>query len=182
MDVRHQDSFYNTIAYLKDSGAPIGGIGIQSHFGGIFTDPARVLQIFDRFSKLDLPIESTELSINSDDRDLQSDYMRDYLTAAFSHPNVHGIMLWGFWEKRHWRPEGALFAANWDVRPIGKSWINLVHKQWWTDTTASTNSDGSISTRAFLGDYQITATLAGKTTSATTTLDSHGAKLTLRLE
>lgn len=182
LDIKHQDSFYNTIQYLKDSSAPIDGIGIQSHFGGILTDPARVLQIFDRYSTLGLPIESTELSINSDDRELQGDYMRDYMTAAFSHPNVHGIMLWGFWEKRHWRPQSALFATNWEMRPIGKAWIDLVRKQWWTDATVNTNADGQAQTRGFLGDYEITATAGGKTKIATVTLDSPGDKVKVVIE
>jgi GH35 family endo-1,4-beta-xylanase len=182
LDIKHQDNFFSNIQFLRDSGAPIDGIGIQSHFGGILTDPARVLQIFDRFSQLGLPIESTELTINSDDRELQSDYMRDYLTAAFSHPNVRGIMLWGFWEKRHWRPQSALFAANWELRPIGKAWIDLVHRQWWTDKIASTNSDGQVFVRGFLGDYEITTTVARKTKVATATLDSHGGKVTVVVE
>jgi GH35 family endo-1,4-beta-xylanase len=182
LDAKHQDNFYSNIQYLKDSGAPIDGIGIQSHFGGILTDPARVLQIFDRYSQLGLPIESTELSINSDDAELQSDYLRDYMTAAFSHPNVHGIMLWGFWEKRHWRPLSALFDAHWNLRPIGKAWVDLVRKQWWTNATATTDANGLVSVRGFLGDYEITVMAGGKTKVITATLESRGSKVRTTME
>ena len=56
----------------------------------------QLLQTLDKFSDFGLPIELTELSLNMDDRQLQSDYLRDFMTVAFSHPNVKGVMLWGF--------------------------------------------------------------------------------------
>ena len=86
-----------------------------------------MLGVLDQFSEFGLPIELTEASFSLDDRELQADYMRDFLIATFSHPNVQGIMLWGFWEKRHWRPQAALIASDWsDLRPHGQAWMDLV--------------------------------------------------------
>ena len=51
-----------------------------------------------QFATLGLPVRITELDIDSNDEELQADYFRDFLTASFSHPNINGIMIWGFWE------------------------------------------------------------------------------------
>lgn len=173
----HRQEFYDTIKWLKDSGAPIGGIGMQSHFGTALPDPQQLVRVLDQFDALGLPIESTELSINLDDRDraLQADYVRDYVTTLFSHPRVRGIMLWGFWEKRHWRPQAALFAADWSIRPHGQAWLDLIEKSWTTDASAQTDSSGSTTVRGFCGEYEITVTVDGKSQTVRATLGREGA-------
>jgi GH35 family endo-1,4-beta-xylanase len=175
----HAQHFYDAIKTLKTSGAPIHGIGIQSHFGAALPSPMQVLLTLDKFSELGLPIELTELSLNLDDRELQADYLRDFLIAAFSHPNVNGIMLWGFWEKRHWRPQSALFDADWSIRPHGQAWMDLGHSQWRTDVRSSTDADGQVQLRGFLGKYIITALVDGQGTRREFDLTSSGGHLTL---
>jgi GH35 family endo-1,4-beta-xylanase len=175
----HAQHFYDAINTLKESGAPIHGIGIQSHFGAALPSPAQMLLTLDKFTELGLPIELTELSLNLEDRDVQADYLRDFMIAAFSHPNVHGIMLWGFWEKRHWRPQGALFDADWSIRPHGQAWMDLVHTQWRTDVRSSTDANGLAGVRGFLGSYMVTASVDGKTAQGDVNLSSSGATLTL---
>jgi endo-1,4-beta-xylanase len=91
-------------------------------------------------------------------------------------------MLWGFWENRHWRPQAALFASDWTMRPHGQAWMDLVNKQWKTDASATTDADGSISTRGFLGDYQITVTHGQRTKTAPAQLDRDGETVTITLE
>ena len=58
------------------------------------------------------PSASTELDINLADEQLQADYFRDFLVASASHPNINGIVLWGFWESQHWRHDAALFRKG----------------------------------------------------------------------
>jgi GH35 family endo-1,4-beta-xylanase len=181
-DGAHSQSFYESIKYLKDNSTSIGGIGIQSHFAAALPSPMQLLQTLDKFSELGLPIELTELSLNLDDRDLQADYMRDFLTVAFSHPNVNGVMLWGFWEKRHWRPQGALFNADWSIRPHGQAWIDLVDKQWRTDVELQTDKGGAAGTRGFLGTYEITVSGGGKTNTTTGRLERDGTELRIALD
>jgi GH35 family endo-1,4-beta-xylanase len=178
----HSKDFFDTIKYLKDNGAPIDGIGIQSHFAAALPPPAQVLQTLDRFSELGLPIELTELSFNLDDRDLQADYMRDFMIAAFSHPNVNGVMLWGFWEKRHWRPQGALWSADWSMRPHGRQWIDLVQNQWRTNAELHTDVQGEAKTRGFCGTYEVTVSASGKTKTVNAKLTREGEKVNVTLE
>jgi endo-1,4-beta-xylanase len=178
----HRDFYFNTIKYLKDNGAPIGGIGIQSHFGTDLPAPESILKILDRFATLGLPIESTELSLSLHDSQLQADYLRDYLIALFSHPDVQDIILWGFWQKIHWRPEGGIFTNDWTMRPAAKVWIDLTQKQWHTDATANTDANGQASFRGFFGTYDVTTTVGGISKTVTSRLDPANTRLIIQME
>lgn len=112
--------FYDTIRFLLDQGAPIGGIGEQGHFGGSPPSPMKVLATFDRFAVFGLPIQISEFDIDTSDEELQVAYTRDFLTAAFSHPSVTGVMSWGFWAGSHWKPRAAFWAKDWTLRPMEK--------------------------------------------------------------
>jgi endo-1,4-beta-xylanase len=149
--------FYDTIKFFQESGAPIGGIGEQGHFGGSPPPPTRVLAVLDRFANLGLPIQITEFDIDTSDVEVQTAYTRDFLTAVFSHPAVSGVMCWGFWEGRHWKPRAAFWSKDWKLRPNGEVWVNLTRKEWWTDADLLTSADGTARTRGFLGDYEVTA-------------------------
>ncbi len=178
----HRENFSENISYLKENGAPLGGIGIQSHFGTEIPPPENIIKILDRFSKFNLPIELTEVSINLQDRQLQADYLRDYMIACFSEPRVEAIMMWGFWAGRHWRPEAALYDLQWNIRPIGQTWIDLTQKQWTTDATATTDSSGVASVRGFYGTYEITITTGSKQQTLTTELKPGGSRLEVHME
>jgi GH35 family endo-1,4-beta-xylanase len=151
----HLNSFYRHIEQLQQKGAPIEGIGFQAHIGGDPIPPERVLSGLDRFSKFGLPIEITEFDINTQDREFQTNYTRDFLTAIFSHPAVAGFTQWGFWSKRHWLPDGAIYGPDWSLRPHGKAYFDLVEKTWWTDARGKTDASGRFNFRGFYGDYDI---------------------------
>jgi GH35 family endo-1,4-beta-xylanase len=174
-------ALYNRVRHLQELGAPIDGIGMQAHFGQNVQPPAQLLGIYDRFATLGLPVRITELDIDSNDEQLQADYFRDFLTASFSHPNINGILLWGFWESAHWRPNAAMYRKDWSPRPIAGVWKDLVFKQWWTDQRASTSDAGTIQMRGFLGDYDITATVGTRTTTAKAMLSEGGASVRVTL-
>ena len=114
--------------------------------------------ISSRQSALGLDLLITEFDINTSDEVLQGDYTRDFLTAAFSHPSVSGVLLWGFWENQHWLPNGALFRANWQSKPNAVAWSNLVFNTWTTRTHVQTSTSGKAVARGFKGDYAISTT------------------------
>jgi len=178
----HRENFYDNIKFLLAQGAPLGGIGIQSHFGTELPAPADILKILDRFSGFGLPIESTELSLNLRDKQLQADYLRDYMIAVFSQPSVQDIMLWGFWQKRHWRPDAGIFADDWTALPAAQVWIDLTQKQWSTNATAVADDHGKAAIRGFYGWYEITVTSGGKTKSVVAEIVPGGSRLTINME
>jgi GH35 family endo-1,4-beta-xylanase len=181
MDTRHQDHFEKTLRFLKDGGAPITGLGLQSHFGGTPTPPERMLAILDRYAALGLDISITEHDIDTQDESLQAAFTRDFLTTVFSHPSVTAVLTWGFWEKSHWRPSAAYYRADWSLTPAGQAWLDLVTKKWWTDAALETAADGTARTRGFLGDYEITVTHNGVTKTVPAKLTKDGAKIEVSL-
>jgi len=176
------DALYDEVRTLQSEGAPIGGIGMQSHFGDNLTTPVDLLAIYDRFAALGIPIRITELDIDTSDEQLQADYFRDFLIASYSDPEINGIMLWGFWEAQHWLPDAALFRKDWSIKPNGQVWKDLVLGKWRTNVDGKSGGDGVFSTRAFLGDYELTISAGGKSQTATVSLPAEGRTVDIPLK
>ena len=162
---------------LRNLGAPIDALGLQSHFAGFLTSPPEILARLDLISGIHggadtYPLRITEFDINTSDEVLQGDYTRDFLTATFSHPSVSGVLLWGFWENQHWLPNGALFRANWQSKPNAVAWSNLVFNTWTTRTNVQTSTSGKAVARGFKGDYEITVRLPGTNVTVLARLDT----------
>ncbi|MCX7004170.1 MAG: endo-1,4-beta-xylanase [bacterium] len=181
LDTAHQDHYFATIQYLLQQGAPLDGIGVQSHFGWDVTPPQRLLEVLDRFAVFHKEIQATEFDISMADEQLQARYLADFMTTLFSHPAVAGIVMWGFWEGAHWRPEAALFRRDWSVKPVGKAWQDLVFKQWWTNARGQTDAHGGYAVRGFKGDYEVTVSHGGLTNTLALTLTNDLDALRLRL-
>jgi len=156
-----QATYEKHIRALLDQGAPLGVIGMQCHMGESLTPPEQVLAILDRFAKFGLPLQATEFDIDIADEKTQGDYMRDFLTAFFSHPATEAITQWGFWQSQHWKPRAALFRKDWRVKPNGQAYLDLVLKEWWTDVSGQTGPDGIYRVRGFCGDYAIDVSANG---------------------
>jgi endo-1,4-beta-xylanase len=162
MTQSEQDNYAGWIQYLIDHGQGPDVIGMQAHFGDAVTAPDKVLSILDRFAKFGKEIQITEFDLPTNDEQGQARYTRDFLTAVFSHPATKAFTIWGFWEGRMWQPPAAMIRKDWTLKPNGQVWMDLVLKEWWTDTHITTGPDGSSSTRGFLGDYKITVTAGGR--------------------
>jgi hypothetical protein len=58
--------------------------------------------------------------------------------------------------------------------------MELVHGEWRTRETRTTDADGRVELRGFLGDYTITVTHDGRSTVESTSLTGDGAVVTIR--
>ncbi len=178
-----QDEYFRLITWLKEKGAPLDGLGEQGHFGFTLTGIDKAKQILDRFAELGLIIQVTEFDIDIYDEKLQADYTRDYLTLCFSHPSIDSFLMWGFWEARHWKPQGAILRRDWTLKPNGEVWRDLITKEWWTNADLKTDDTGLATQRGFLGDYEITVlTEDGRTKTIPATLVKDGTTLTIKLD
>ncbi|NBB83427.1 MAG: hypothetical protein GVY28_08475 [Alphaproteobacteria bacterium] len=156
---RHQQHHKQTIEMLLESGAPLDALGMQCHFDeASLTPPEIAYQILNQYARYDLPIQITEFDVNTTDERLQADYLRDFMTLAFSHPSVNGFVLWGFHEANHWRPQAALYRSDWSIKPSGEAYKKLVLDAWSTDKTARTDANGRAVFRVFKGDYEVELT------------------------
>src|SRR5690606_16275727 len=153
----NRDRYYELIEHMLSRGAPLQGIGLMGHF---FSDaelvsPMEVLEVFDRYAAFGLPLLVTEFDVWTTNEKLQADFTRDFLIAAFSHPAVEGVVMWGFWEGRHWHPAAALYRLDWSPKPNGALWEELVLNQWRTVTAGTTDTTGRFRSRGFQGTYSI---------------------------
>ncbi len=168
MDIKHQNGYYDIIKYIDSKGGKIEGIGLQSHFGSDLTPITKVYSILNRFAELGKEIKITEHDIDITQRAVQADYTRDFMTIVFSHPSVKSFLFWGFWASQHWLPDGALYASDWSIRPLGQAYLDLVFNQWWTKKTAKiSNAEGKVSFDGFLGTYKYTITSGDKVRTGT---------------
>lgn len=168
------DTFEKHTRMLQQKGAPIDALGFQSHFSQLGMPIPQVYAILDRFAKLGVNLEITEFDYSGVDENMQAAFTRDYMTICFSHPKVISFLHWGFWAGSHWRSDRALFNKDWTIKPNGQAYKDLVFKKWWTDENHTTDRQGKISTRGFLGDYNITITGAGNTAIRTLKLTQEG--------
>jgi len=172
------------IQQLIDAGAPLDILGDQAHITVPLTTMPNVLKIWDDWgAKYKKPIEITEFDVNMPDDEVHGKYVRDYLTAAFSNPNIESFLVWQFWEKAHWLGgPGALFRADWSPRPGQLAYEDLVLNKWRTNQTLTADATGSIQTRGFMGDYEVEITANGKTQTQKVSLDKSGLKQQITLQ
>jgi hypothetical protein len=122
--------------------APIGGIGVQAHFKDE-VDIVMVRQVLDQLATFKLPIKLTELDVQVEDEDLQAKYLEEIMRVAYGHPAVEGILLWGFWENAHWRPEAALYRQDFSPKPAGLVLEGLA-REWKSAFVKDTGPEGLV--------------------------------------
>lgn len=148
------DHYIHHIQDLRARGAEVQGIGVQCHFGDA-VDPILTLQRLDKLAQLNLPIWVTEYDCVHPDPEQRAAALENLYRAAYSHPSVQGILMWGFWAKSHWRgPDAALVDEDWTVNAAGRRYLALL-EEWSTQTEGETDADGVFAFRGFHGDYEL---------------------------
>lgn len=177
-----QDPAYRAVVKdLIDAGSPPDGVGFMAHFrDGSLMGLPRMKEVMDAYADMGVKLQLTELDYDGLNRTLQADYLRDVLTLSFSHPAMDGVVQWGFWAPRHWRPDSAPWSENWDLRPHGQVYRDLVFRDWWTDATLKTAADGTATVRGFKGNYTVTVTRGDATATVEATLGDDGRTVQVR--
>ena len=167
---------------MLDQDAPLHGLGIQGHMGANFTPPEKVIEILEDFASFGLDISITEYDAAGADETIAGDYMRDLLIAAFSVPQVRNFLMWGFWDGSHWHHDAPMFRQDWSLKPAGEAFIDWIYHTWWTNAIGRTTRDGHFTTRAFYGQYEITAEFDGKQANVTTQFDKDSETIILKID
>ena len=154
------ERYYAIIKGMLDRSVPVHGIGVQSHFSDHFVNPSMIKGRFDKLASLGLPIKVTELDFGYGtmvmSEEEQAKRYKTFLTTAFSHPAVNGILLWGFWDKRHWITSGGIIASDGRAKPAADTIYKLWHEIWTTKDTLAANKSGRVNFRGFPGRYKLT--------------------------
>ncbi|MHC4248676.1 MAG: endo-1,4-beta-xylanase [Planctomycetota bacterium] len=139
-----------------DAGIPVGGIGVQGHFGGK-VNPGHVKRTLDKLAAFGLPIKVTEYDANTKDEGAKAAALESLYRVAFAHPAVEGILMWGFWEGAHWKPDAAPWKRDFTPSPAAEKYRELVYREWWTTEEAVADARGRCEVRAFFGRHRVEA-------------------------
>ena len=173
-NANHRSNFDYWLGLLRDANL-LDVIGEQSHYNDSnLTDISVFGQLVSTYqTQFNAPVAITEFDVDTGDEQLQADYLRDYMTMAFSQTAVTEFLHWGFWESSHWLPDASLYRYDFSIKPNGQAYEDLVFGSWWTDLQATTRN-GAISANAFFGDYDVLVEYDGQTYSSTMTIDATG--------
>jgi len=149
------EKYEQQITSLLQAGVPVGGIGLQGHFGSRM-DVEKVKRVLDRLARFNLPIKITEFDINTKNEKAKAKWLVDFYTVAFAQPAVNGILMWGFWEGAHWRPKAALWKKNWAPTQAATAYRDLVYRKWWTDFEGTADERGLCEVMVFYGHHKVT--------------------------
>ena len=177
--------YLELIRDLRERGAQVGGIGVQSHdLDRLVVDgrlelapgerpewlyttpitPEAFLATLDRLhGETGLPIHLTEASAKFPDADRRADLLEMLFRLGFSHEAVEAIMLWGFGAKTHWMgPDAALTNADGTLTAAGSRISHLLREEWSTRGNAVTGADGRLAYRGFYGSYEVGVSAPGR--------------------
>ncbi len=152
------------------SNVGVEAIGLQGHMK-YAVPPQTVLNILDSFAPYADEIKITEFDMDGLKDNIKPNYLRDFMTAMFSHEKVTGFQMWGFRDfpnqaerilfnedgtpKEYFEEDGTPKESTLDV------YLQLTQNEWWTDTLVYTNANGLNTTRAFKGKHKVKITKNG---------------------
>ncbi len=183
--------FYRQCRKLLENRVPIEGIGFQFHFfdrkgldgfaGDERCDPNGLLDNYEMFAKLGLPLWITEITIGSAGDEgpaVQARVVRDIYRLWFSAPKMAGITWWnlgdGTAHGNEGRAGGGLTDEDFNPKPAYQALDRLINQDWMTDVELKSGADGNATFRGFQGRYDIEVTVAGKTKRFEVTVGSDG--------
>ena len=165
---------------LLEADVPISVIGIQSHQHQGYWGAEKLNDVLERFSRFGLPIHFTENTLISgaimpphivdlndwqvpewpstpEGEERQAREISEMYSILFSHPSVEAITTWDFndgcWLKA---PSGFVHEDN-SEKPSYHALRGLIHGDWETHETLTTDGDGYVSFSGFKGGYTVQA-------------------------
>ncbi|MBR0229615.1 MAG: endo-1,4-beta-xylanase [Clostridia bacterium] len=165
---------------LLEAGVPISAIGIQSHQHQGYWGLDKLNNVLERFSRFGLPIHFTENTLISgaimpahiDDlndwqvenwpstpegEERQAREISEMYSVLFAHPLVEAITTWDFndgcWLKA---PSGFVREDN-SEKPSYYALQKLIHGDWETHRTLTTDENGCVDFTGFKGGYALKA-------------------------
>lgn len=169
---------------LKAAGVPISGIGIQGHFHSSDFDINIVKHRLDKIAEAGIPIWITEMSVSDHDDHKKAEAIENLLTLYFSHPSVHGVLFWGFWDGDIGHNVNAL-ATGANVTPNAAGLRYQQLRQSWTSNFRQSlaHARDGLSFRGFHGEYELKVKKNGHVIETKTfSLGPNGNNVTINLQ
>jgi len=167
--------FLKLVTEAKQNGVPFDGIGIQAHEPRTMRFPLdRVEEILDRYALLGRELHITEFTPASAgqkisgshregvwDEAAQADYAVKFYRVCFAHPSMRAITWWDLCDDGSWLPGGGMLRADMSPKPVYEQLKRLIHEEWKTRVTETTDAAGRFSFRGFCGEYRVVIELPG---------------------
>tara|TARA_A200000113_G_scaffold110535_1_gene99239 strand:+ start:83 stop:1438 length:1356 start_codon:yes stop_codon:yes gene_type:complete len=114
--------------------------------------------------------------------DFQADYLKDFYTLAFSHPNVTSITFWNLTDQNAWRGHaGGLLYKDLSEKKSFLELENLIKNTWSTNIASNTNLEDGFIFRGFYGTYECELTIDGKIHEFEFEFNKGDKKITLKI-
>lgn len=198
----YNPEIYTYYQNLFNIGTKIDIMGLQAHQSNA-DDAYPINKVYDTlncYASLGKPLYITEMSVPSDNNPVglstwrgtwnettQANYLVDFYTLCFAHPNVNSISTWDFVdaadEANCWRKDIGLIRSDGTPKEAYNKLKNLITSVWNTSATLTTNLSGGVNTSAYYGTYDIDVTYKSKTTKFTGKLfnKTNNGQITLKI-
>lgn len=97
--------------------APIGGIGLECHFGKTLLSDEQILKALDDMAEIGLPLYISEFDMVYTTDEYQAEAYKHAYEIFSNHKAVKQIFMWGFYDGRHWRHKAGLFDHQFNPKP-----------------------------------------------------------------
>jgi GH35 family endo-1,4-beta-xylanase len=162
-------AFFKLLTEAKQSGVPFNGIGIQAHEPRTMRFPLdRVQETVDRYASLGKELHITEFTPTSGgqkitgshrqgvwDEAAQADYAVQFYRVCFAHPSMRAITWWDLCDQGSWLPGGGMLRADMAPKPVYEQLKRLIHEEWKTRASGTTDAEGRFAFRGFYGTYRL---------------------------
>ena len=154
--------FLELFEALERRGATPDALGLQSHTAG-WLPPSAQWAVYDEMARAGRPLHITEFWARLDEapaacetpeakRRAQADYTAQYLTCAFGHPAVAAFFFWDFMKDAvEWLGP---FSGH-EPTPLYEAVRHLIREEWHTRVRTTTDAEGRVAFRGFLGEYAV---------------------------
>ncbi|CAG5133101.1 unnamed protein product, partial [Candidula unifasciata] len=159
----HTLEYLDQINAFKAAKVGLGGAGVQSHLQDLTEpDPTLLKARLDHLAKAGVPLWVTELDLAAPDETKRADWYEKVLRLYFSHPALHGVIFWGFWDHETDPLKAMVHGYGYTLDEAGKRFLRLTKKDWSTHVNKSLADGTSFNVEGFQGDYNVTVYYRGK--------------------
>ena len=180
--------YYMQIERALLKGASIDSIGMQFHMFWpqdqeadevkAVCNPQHLYRVMDQYADFCKPIQVTEVTVpayskEAADEQVQADILRNLYRIWFSHPSMEAIVYWnmvdgyahgaepGDMTNGENRYHGGLLRFDMSKKPAWEVLDQLINHDW--HTSIRETCSGTAYFKGFYGEYELTATVGGKT-------------------
>jgi GH35 family endo-1,4-beta-xylanase len=174
-------AFECLIEGVLEAGIKIDAIGLQSHMHQGYWGEEKTLRIIDRFARYGLPLHFTETTIVSghimppeivdlndyqipdwpstpEGETRQADEIVRHYKTLLSQPSVEAITYWDLTDRAWLGAPAGMVRGDFSPKPSYDAMLGLIKGEWWlSPTKMTTDAEGRLRFRGFLGDYEVRA-------------------------